>query len=533
MPQVTVGQVLNLEIFREGLPDLISQPDPHAQNEHVRWMHILETERPEGLLPGGEFVLTTATFLDQATGGTEGGIAAANRFLESVQETGAVAVAAEILPGREHVVEVLSRAAKHRKFPIYILPSRIRFVELTQIVHENIAAARLQEVETDRQIHEAFTRLSVGSASTDRIVAEATTLLGCQVRWESTEYQSDVKVVAEHHVVAGDEILGRLIIVEGCTAEHSLVKTVLERAAQAVSISVLAQRSQDEIRRSTASSLFYQLRGGTDLSEEEVLWRLTETSGRHVVSGSNWFPIVFRIVADGAGEERLNRWSGMLLDVLDKVGDAQNMSVFAARSEIGVVDVLLPLDEPESLHGFVEAARARFTARLRGQGGLVAGLAAAMTSVKVAAEKLSDAAQIAQAAQAYVRATGQRRSYFFAKDLGLRGLLATLQDDDQLAAFVATELADLADSTRSKQSFESRLEFLEAILTSVNKAALARERHMSRPALYSQIKRIESVLGYGLEDDAEQRTALHLALMAYRMNPDTLYGLLHGRNIHR
>src|SRR5699024_12586641 len=90
-----------------------------------------------------------------------------------IEASGAVAVAAEILEHREHVIAALSQAAQDRKFPVFILHNRIRFVELTQFVHENIAAARLQEIETDRSIHETFTRLSVGSASTDRIVDEA------------------------------------------------------------------------------------------------------------------------------------------------------------------------------------------------------------------------------------------------------------------------------------------------------------------------------------------------------------------------
>lgn len=531
MRQVTVGQVLELEIFQEGCPILVSQPEPYAYHELVRWMHILETQRPEGLLPGGEFILTTATFLDQVSGNFEAGLAAANRFLNSIAETGAVAVAAEILRGREQVAKILESAAQDRDIPIYILRERIRFVELTQTIHENIAAARLHEIQLDRQIHEAFTRLSVGSASTDRIVAEATTLLGCQVRWEPTEYQSTTVGIAEHQVVAGEEHLGRLMIIDACDAQKTLVKTVLERAAQAVSISVLAKRSQDEIRRSTASSLFYQLRGGTDLSEEEVLWRLTETSGNHVPAVSTWLPMVFRIVGETASEEVLNRWSGMLLDVLSSVGETQKLSVFAARSEIGQVDVLFPMAESEVLQEFVEAARARFTARLRRQGDLVAGLAAETASVKMAAVRLRDAAQIAHAAQNYVKATGVKRSYFFAKDLGLRGLLATLQDDDQLMAFVATELAGLARNVKTRQNFESRLEFLEALLISENKAALARSRHMSRPALYSQIKRLENLLGYSLEQDAEQRTALHLAVMAYRMNPEAMYGVIQERHI--
>lgn len=530
MLHFTVGQVLKLDILQASQPQLLSQPGPDANSELVRWMHILETARPEGLLPGGEFILTTATFLDQATQTSNDEVEAANRFLDTIEQTGAVAVVAEVLEGREHVIEALTKAAHHRRIPIYVLHRRIRFVELTQFAHENIAAARLQEVETDRRIHEAFTRLSVGSASTDRIVAEATALLGCQVVWEPTEQQANTVVVAEHQVVAGDEPLGRLSITGDCGAEASLIKTVLERASQAVSISVLARRSQQEMRRSMASSLFYQLRGGTDLSDEEVQWRLAETFDRPRLTSTRWWPVVFRIWdARRSGEELLNRLSGVLLDILEQLGAEQKLPVLAARSEIGVVDVLLPLDEIASPDHLLETARTRFTARLHGQGELVAGVGPETESAKAAAEQLVDAAQIAQAAQAYVASKGRQQAYFVAKDLGLRGLLAMLRHDQQLVLFVATELSGLLSVAKNRQSFEAWLAFLDSVLSAENKASLARSLHLSRPALYARIERMERLLGYGLENNAEQRTATHLALMAYRADPDAMYMVLRQR----
>src|SRR5699024_3249391 len=112
MLHFTVGQVLGLEILEAAQPQLVSQPGPDAHDELVRWMHILETARPEGLLPGGEFILTTATFLDQFTQDPDAGVGAANRFMDTIEQTGAVAVVAEILEGREFVTEALTRAAR-------------------------------------------------------------------------------------------------------------------------------------------------------------------------------------------------------------------------------------------------------------------------------------------------------------------------------------------------------------------------------------------------------------------------------------
>ena len=374
MFHVTVGAVLGLELFKNAPLHLISQPAEGAVDEPVRWMHILETARPEGLLPGGEFILTTATFLDSVVDEQHDGVDAANQFLDSIEATGAVAVVAEVLPERHQVIRTLKHAARNRITPIYLLQDRIRFVELTQFVHENIAAARLREVETDRRIHESFTRLSVGSASTSRIVAEATALLGCQVEWESTDQRKAGIVSASHPVVAGDEELGWLVIRDSGATDEALVRTVLERAGQAVAISVLAQRSQREMRRSTASSLFYQLRNGTELSAQEVQWRLSETFGYAPITASTWVSVVFRISGHQLTEELLNRWSGILLDILEQLGSVQKLPVFAARSEIGVVDVLAPVHAPREIEQLVKATHVRFTTQLRNRTGLVAGI---------------------------------------------------------------------------------------------------------------------------------------------------------------
>lgn len=526
MRRVTVSSVLELDIFSSTPPDLISQPDESACDEPVRWMHILETARPEGLLPGGEFILTTATFLDSVVDEQDQGLQAADRFLDSVEATGAVAVVAEVLPDRPQVAAVLKAAARHRPTPMYLISERIRFVELTQRVHENIAAARLQEVESDRRIHEAFTRLSVGSASTSRIVAEATALLECPVEWESIDQPSAGVVGAEHVVVAGDETLGRLIIRGACPTEDTLVRTVLERAGQAVAISVLAQRSQREMLRATASSLFYQLRGGTDLSAPEVQWRLTETFGYAPVTAANWVPVVFRISGRQQTEELLNRWSGVLLDIVEQLGSVQTFPLFAARSEIGVVDMLVPARRAQQLHELIDTAHTRFASRLSGRSTFVAGIAGQAESAKAAAERLEDAARIASAADAYVTATRRSRVYFYAQDLGLSGLLATLRTHEHFIAFVTAELAPLVRGARTRAAFEQQLHFVEALATQASKAEVARVLHISRQALYARLQTLETRLGYNLAHHPERRTAIHLAVLAYRQAPDRFYAQL-------
>ena len=46
---------------------------------------------------------------------------------------------------------------------------------------------------------------------------------------------------------------------------------------------------------------------------------------------------------------------------------------------------------------------------------------------------------------------------------------------------------------------------------------MARAGHLSRPALYARVTRLQDRLGASL-DDAESRTALHVALLWWRMS---------------
>src|SRR5699024_5369831 len=123
MHHITVGRVVALEIFQSAAPELVSAPGPDANNEPVRWMHILEPGRAEGPLPGGEFIWTAAPLLPRTPHAPDVG-AAARRSVAAVEDAGAVGGAADILAGRQHVVAALKQAARHRQGPVYIPAKR-------------------------------------------------------------------------------------------------------------------------------------------------------------------------------------------------------------------------------------------------------------------------------------------------------------------------------------------------------------------------------------------------------------------------
>src|SRR5699024_3859199 len=108
----------------------------------------------------------------------------------------------------------------------------------------------------------------------------------------------------------------------------------------------------------------------------------------------------------------------------------------------------------------------------------------------------------------------RRRSFYRSSDVGLRGLLSLLAADSRLRTYAEGELGPLLEGLAD----EVLLDLLGLHLAnSGNKFAMARAGYMSRPALYGRIATLQDHLGVSL-DDAESRTALHVALLWWRMH---------------
>ena len=104
------------------------------------------------------------------------------------------------------------------------------------------------------------------------------------------------------------------------------------------------------------------------------------------------------------------------------------------------------------------------------------------------------------------------RLFYRLPDLRLRGLLHLLRGDARLQTFVERELGPLL--THDAQRGGDLVGVLALYLDSGRNKALAAQRaHLSRPALYERLRRIERVLDTDLED-VESCVSLHVALLA-------------------
>lgn len=527
---LSVARILELPVVQAGAPEILSGHD--SLGNSVRWVHVTETADLAELLTGGELVLSTGlAFGESGTG--------ASVFLNQVHDAGAVGIIVELVPGVSRNIEssiaALREAAHAVDFPVILLHRRVRFVEITEVVHRMLVSDQLAALERSRTIHEVFTALSLENATEEEIVARAAELVGAPIILE------DVAHLVLAFAAAGaeeSELLGhwaqrsrRVGYLESTgrgMGEESWLQTpvgvrgqrwgrlvapvemlndqdaamVLERAGQTLTIARLAGRDQKELLHQARAGLLHELRQAHSLSTEEVLVRAMALGLNDV---AHYVPVVLRLdTRSGQTPTGLQLRERELLDALLSVLDSARATALSASLQSGQIGMVLGIDarqleEPLLERIFRQLAREQINVDWS------VGVGHGRPSVKEAARSLDEAVQVAEIVATFD--TRARPFYRFA-DVRLHGLLAVLQDDTRVKSFAEAELAGILDPLD-----ESSLELLGLYLKhGGNKSALARTGFLSRPALYARLEKLEDKLGVSLED-AESRTSLHVALL--------------------
>lgn len=516
LPSMTDALVQHLNASRTG----------ESLGQQVRWMHVVESNDSVELLDGGEFVLTTATMLDVVE--TDKGLYdRAQRFLNQVEQAGAVALAYEVLADRPQVAEALQQAAQRSDIPVFAFAQRARFVAVTQEVHRRIATHQLDQLERDRHIHEVFTTLSLQSAGAEHVLREASTLIGARVHWRRGDDGSSRSEQTGVQVIAAGEAAGWLTV-EGSAPEPEPTAQVLERAAQALAVTVLVERSQREMLRQAESALLHELRRPRAIEETVARQRmhdlLSSSPVEHQTTALNaaaWVPLAVKLTPTHSHEDALTlqRHSGRLLDSFTTACHHARKAGLIARLDASTIGALLPLPAA-ALEGHVLEQILSRAVPQNQQDGFAVGVGTVTDSLTTAALELTEAQRIAEAALALQKKTTapHKSRYYRARDVRLRGLLASLQDDPRWNAFMRSELGALLQSESTIRRHTEQLQLLEHFLNvNGNKTELARQMHLSRPALYDRLERLESKLGLPL-NDAESRTSLHVALLLFRLS---------------
>ncbi len=520
---MTVADVIALPEVARGEPTVLS--DAGAGRE-VRWVHISDVADMSNLLEGGEIVLTTGDALR----------ADPRPYLTTLASTGVLGVIAEFHRDWHVVPPRIGEFAASLGLTLVVLSREVRFVDITERVHRTLVAEQYEAIDFARRTHEVFTELTLGHADAAGITDAAAELLGTAVVLENLGHQA----VASSGALASnvlrdwerrsrqegggasgeawlpvwvgreDDRWARLIAVQPDDRDRTVM--VLERAAQALEMARMAERDQLDLERQAQAGLIDDVLRERIRDEKEVAARAAALG---VTPSAEYVPATLRVVDWPSESDPVStqRRTAQLLDiVVSGVRAAGHTGLFSVR-DFGEVRMVLSLkvNRGRSRRQMMDAlahALVRDIDRITGLGNVVVGLSASRAGVLSAIGGLAEAREVAQVA-ASMPPSG--RIVFEVPDIRIRGLVALLRNDPRAGRFAEAELRELI--LHDIQTGTDHLDVLRAYLRLAgNKSALATHLHLSRPAVYSRLARIEEILGVDLSD-GESMTSLHVALL--------------------
>ncbi|MEV8637874.1 PucR family transcriptional regulator ligand-binding domain-containing protein [Streptosporangium sp. NPDC051023] len=538
----TIADVLALDIVRRGNPRVVAGAD--RLDTRVRWVHVGEVTDIAHLLRGGELVLTTGIALPDDQEGL-------TAYVAELAAVGASGLIVEL--GRKFVRElprsVVNAAEKHG-LPLVTLARETPFVQITESVHARIIDIQLEELRASEQLHEVFTELSVEGASPAEVLSQVARLSGRPVLLENLAHQvlacesagrdtgtllasweTRSRAVAPGGRTAYDSSSGWLVTMVGARGQDwgRLILlcentpgprdiVLAERAATTLALGRLLERHQESLERQAHGTIITGILTHAYADPEEAAARARAVgvplAGRKLIS------VVLRLCEpqDGSleGQEQLVRLGELAEAAAAACRDARFPALVGALDQ-NRVGILLPL-APRT---FAEPSLTVLADRLRMAFATPFVLAAGsvVESIRDVRRSFLEAEQVADVA---VRQPDGRPVYRL-PDLRLRGLLHLLRDDARLQTFAERELGPLLAHDAQRGGDLTRI--LRIYLAAGrNKAVAAQKAHLSRPAFYDRLRRLERVLDIDL-DDVESCLSLHVALLALesfrRDNPRT------------
>ncbi|WP_329519911.1 PucR family transcriptional regulator [Spirillospora sp. NBC_01491] len=525
----TLDDVLQLDAVRRGQPRVVAGAD--RTGNRIRWVHVAEVDDIAHLLHGGELVLTTGIALPDDPGRLRA-------YIAELAEVGVSGLMVEL--GRRYaraLPAALTAAAEHHGLPVVVLAHEPVFVDITESVHARIVQDQFAELRASERLHEIFTQLSVEGASTDEVVRQVAALAGYPVVLENlshrvlaadagggdparllSAWETRSRAVRPERRTAYDassgwlvtavgargEDWGRLIVVLGSspTARDTVL---IERAATTLALGRLLDRHAESLERQAHGTILTRILAHSYSDPHEAAARARALGVP--LSGRRLLGVVLRRrtppataapelaeLAEAAAAACKNARLAALVGILDEGGPQARVGVLAS----------LPA------RADAETALAEVATRVRARtgGDCVMAAGSLVDSVRDVRRSFQEAEQVADVA---CRGSGARLFYRL-PDLRLRGLLHLLRDDVRMQTFVERELGRLLEYDAQHGSDLTRM--LELYLDAGrNKAVAAQRAHLSRPAFYQRLHRIERVLDADL-DDVESCVSFHVALLA-------------------
>lgn len=157
----TVADVLALPEVAAGDPRLIA--GAAGVERRVRWAHVVAGTGAVALLDGGELILTTGAGWPQDR-------AALEEVAEALVGAGPAAVVLEVGGSFAKAPAVLVDVCERDGVPLIELHREVRFVQITQRVHQRILAAQNEALQARAAVHAMLTELGLNRSPVDYVI---------------------------------------------------------------------------------------------------------------------------------------------------------------------------------------------------------------------------------------------------------------------------------------------------------------------------------------------------------------------------
>lgn len=494
----------------------------------VRWVHTSELADIGPLLREGDLLLSTGIAMPEAD-------EALASLVASLADSGAAGLVVELGRRWRQLPTGLLRASDQHGLPLIALAREVRFAEVAQAIGEQIVDQQINELREAQRVHETFTELSIGEAGPGEILEAVQRLAGSAVVLESEEHHVlDYRLGAESAstVLTDWSRRSASLALDGRTAwdpEHGWLVTrvgkkergwgrlvvqvveeptqrqiaMAERAAAALALHRLHDRQRDSAIRRTHHELIVGLLA--DPASPGLLQRC-EVAGLPVTRRQHVGVALRPLVDDSAWAGRGGRLEEITAAV---VHTAHELRVPVLVSHLdGDVRALLSFAISTQPQRTIDDLAERVSRR----NAVVVGAGRPVARTGEIDRTLREARQVLDSVRTSELASGRVHRL---DDTGLRGLLAMLADDERVRLYIDRQLRVLREhDAASSSQLETAL--IALLNNPTSKTEAAASLHLSRPAFYDRIAKLEKLLSIDL-DDADARASLQVALMADEM----------------
>ncbi|KAA9395493.1 PucR family transcriptional regulator [Kocuria coralli] len=178
--QITVRDALAFPEVVAGAPELIAGGD--GLDRPIRWAHVVAGTGAIALLEGGEIVLTTGAGWPRSTRGLEA-------LARQIAASDTAAVLLELGTSFTAAPSAFVSACEDHAIPLVVLHREVRFVQITQRIHQRILAAQTEALVARTEVHSMLTELGLNRSPVDYVIERLADTLRAPVVLEDSAHR--------------------------------------------------------------------------------------------------------------------------------------------------------------------------------------------------------------------------------------------------------------------------------------------------------------------------------------------------------